>query len=68
MAQIQQFCQVHYQQNLLDFVKEKAEAGLTATQTARLLFASPTYIRQYALKHGIRFKKVPPKRFHINGA
>lgn len=64
MPQVEDYCQTTYHLSLLEFIKTKAKAGLTATEIARLLFASSTYIAQKAKQHGIKLnKKKPNKRF-----
>ena len=64
VSKVENYCQATYDLSLLDFIKTRAKTGLTATEIARLLFASPTYIAQKAKQHDIKLnKKKPNKRF-----
>lgn len=57
MSKIETYCQITYNLSLVAFLQVQAKAGLTATEIARLLFASPTYIAQKAKQLKIKLHK-----------
>lgn len=57
MSKIETYCQTTYNLSLVAFLEAQAKTDLTATEIARLLFASPTYIAQKAKQHKIKLHK-----------